>query len=109
MIGAALDLTVIVLLVAAGAYAVRLNRRLEAMRVAQADLGAAIETFDAATRRAESAILLMTSEANARRASRQDAARLIADLGVMVAAGERAAARLETAIHAARADASRAA
>jgi len=109
MIGAALDLIVIALLVAAGIYAVRLNRRLEAMRAAQSELRVAIETFDAAVRRAESAITLMNGEAQQRRALRQDASRLIADLGVMVASGERAAGRLESAIHAARTDAPRAA
>jgi hypothetical protein len=109
MIGVILDLTIIALLAAAGVYAARLNARLGAMRRAQDDMLAAIAAFDDAAIRAGRAVAAMNSHSDQRRAAKNDAARLIADLGVMVASGERAAARLEAAIAEARAGAPRAA
>jgi hypothetical protein len=58
----------------------------------------AIAAFDAAARRAEGAVEAMNRETASRRGRAADAAGLINELGIMIAAGERAAQRLEMAI-----------
>jgi hypothetical protein len=104
-----LDLVVIALLLAACVYGARLHARLGVMRRSQEEMIAAIAAFDAAARRAESAVDAMNRETSNRRGRAEDATGLINDLGIMIAAGERAAQRLEAAIALTRNQSSRAA
>jgi hypothetical protein len=109
MSGYWLDLVVIALLLAACVFGARLHARLSVMRRSQEEMLSAIAAFDDAARRAEAAVDAMNRETAMRRGRVDDATGLINDLGVMIAAGERAAQRLEAAIAQSRSHNSRAA
>ena len=109
MTGLWLDIAVIALLLAACFYGARLNARLLAMRKSQDEMMRAMAAFDSAARRAQSAVETMNRETASRRGSADEASGLINELGIMIAAGERAAQRLEIAIAQSRNDKSRAA
>jgi hypothetical protein len=107
MSGPALDIVVSALLAATCCYCFVLNRRLAAVRKGQASLESAIAAFDAATRRAEESLAQIEKEgATTGRALSAVIARgdcLQQDLSVMVASGDRVAARIEAALGAVRA------
>lgn len=100
--GVLLDGVVIALLLAACGYAMFLSRRLGALKAGQSEMAKAIADFDAASRRAEAVLQRMEAAglANGRelegRASR--AASVSDELAVMIAAGERVADRIESAL-----------
>ena len=96
-----LDLLVVVLLTAACVYCMVLNRKLTAMRRAQAELSAAIETFDRASRRTAESIRKIegfgVEDAQAIISATARAEVLSSELSIMVSAGERIADRLDAA------------
>lgn len=102
MTASALDIVVLLLLVATCAWCFVLNRRLRGVRDGQASLERAIADFDAATRRAEQSLAKIEREGattgRALSAIVSRAGALQEDLSVMVASGDRIAGRLETAL-----------
>ena len=102
MIALILDMLIALLLVGACGFGVVLSRTIAALKGGQMDLAAAIETFDAATRRAEATLQRIETAglANGRALSVQArrAETLTTDLSVMIAAGDRVADRIETAL-----------
>jgi len=102
MTASALDIVMLALLVATCAWCFVLNRRLRGVRDGQVSLERAIADFDAATRRAEDSLAGIEREGattgRALSAIMSRGGALQEDLSVMVASGERIAARLETAL-----------
>ncbi len=102
MLGAATDLLLAVLLAGTCLYCAMLNRKLRALKEGQAALEAAIETFDAATRRARDTFEQLERSGLAdgcdldRRM--QKAGALASELSVMVSAGDNIATRIEKAV-----------
>mgnify|MGYP001563080134 CR=1 FL=1 len=98
----ALDIIVVVLLIAGGAGGFAISRRLNRLMAAQDDLKSALTAFDAATLRADAALKRLEAGGLARGTELQSAARraeaLIAELSVMTSAGERIADRIEGAV-----------
>jgi hypothetical protein len=103
MSGEVIEIVVAALLVATCGYCFLLNRRLKALKDGQAELQAAIATFDAATRRAQENLERM--EENGLSMGRDLTAvmgranTLISELSVMVSAGDHIAGRIETAVN----------
>lgn len=101
--GDAIEIVVATLLVATCAYCFVLNRRLKSLKDGQAELKAAIATFDEASRRASENLARMekSSVAMGRNLAgvmgRANA--LVSELSVMVSAGDHIAGRIETAVN----------
>ncbi|MGF1545631.1 MAG: DUF6468 domain-containing protein [Parvularculaceae bacterium] len=110
--GLLINVVVIALLGATCLYCARLSRRLDEVKSGQTALKEAIDEFDAAARRAEATLARIeeTGLESARNLTRTKdrASALATDLSVMVAAGERIAARIEAAVGDVRAVAGRA-
>lgn len=102
MMGAALDLAILILLVAACGGALVIGRKLTALQRAQGNLAEAIAQFDAASRRAEETLEKIEAMGSARNTSLSKAAQsaqaLLDDLTLMTASGERIAERIEAAV-----------
>ncbi|MEK7266460.1 MAG: DUF6468 domain-containing protein [Pseudomonadota bacterium] len=98
----ALDLIVVVLLIAGGAGGYLISRRLHRLMAAQEELKSALSSFDAATLRADAALKRLEAGGIAKGSELNSAAKraeaLIAELSVMTSAGERIADRIEGAV-----------
>lgn len=96
------DFAVVALLVATCVYCFVLNRRLKAVREGQASLERAIAAFDAAASNAQASLHRIETDGAATGRELAGAIgraeTLAGDLSVMVAAGDRIAARLEDAL-----------
>ena len=98
-----IDFLLVTLLAATCGYCFMLNKKLNELRSAQHTLGDAITTFDEASKRAQDNIVHMdqlarrkSGETNGTLVRGQD---IVAELSIMVSAGERIAERIEAAIH----------
>lgn len=98
----ALDIIVVVLLVAGGAGGWMISWRLNRLMAAQEELKSALTSFDAATLRADAALKRLEAGGLAKGAELHSAAKraeaLITELSVMTSAGERIADRIEGAV-----------
>lgn len=102
----ALDIILVLLLGVTIAYCVMLNRRLQAMRLAQAEMASLIQEFDRATVQAKTGIADLRQAGGEIATRLQDQVKraqgLSEDLSFMIDAGERLAEKLEGRMQSAR-------